>query len=205
MPELAVLLVFIPTLFLVSLTPGLCMTLAMTLGMSVGLRRTFWMMLGEVIGVALVAVAAVMGVATLMLNYPDIFTVFKWFGGAYLGYLGIRMWLSKERVGSPGNAVIQSSNWGLVSQGFVTAVSNPKGWAFMISLLPPFLNLSEAISGQLIVLVAIIMCSEFVCMTIYASGGKSLRVFLQRGDNVHWLNRLAGSLLIAVGAWLALG
>ena len=95
--------------------------------------------------------------------------------------------------------------WGLVSQGFVTAVSNPKGWAFMISLLPPFLNLSEAISGQLIVLVAIIMCSEFVCMTIYASGGKSLRVFLQRGDNVHWLNRLAGSLLIAVGAWLALG
>ena len=176
MPELAVLLVFIPTLFLVSLTPGLCMTLAMTLGMSVGLRRTFWMMLGEVIGVALVAVAAVMGVATLMLNYPDIFTVFKWFGGAYLGYLGIRMWLSKERVGSPGNAVIQSSNWGLVSQGFVTAVSNPKGWAFMISLLPPFLNLSEAISGQLIVLVAIIMCGEFVCMTIYASGGISLNI-----------------------------
>jgi homoserine/homoserine lactone efflux protein len=205
MPDLAVLLVFIPTFFLVSLTPGLCMTLAMTLGMSVGLRRTFWMMLGEVIGVALVAIAAVMGVATLMLNYPDIFTVFKWFGGAYLGYLGIRMWLSKGRVDALGSATIQSSNWGLVSQGFVTAIANPKGWAFMISLLPPFLNLSEAIAGQLIVLVAIIMCSEFTCMTIYASGGKSLRVFLQRGDNVHWLNRLAGSLLIAVGAWLALG
>jgi homoserine/homoserine lactone efflux protein len=205
MPELAVLLVFIPTFFLVSLTPGLCMTLAMTLGMSVGLRRTFWMMLGEMIGVALVAVAAVMGVATLMLNYPDIFTVLKWFGGAYLGYLGIRMWVSKERVGSPDNAIVQADNWGLVSQGFVTAIANPKGWAFMISLLPPFLNLSEAISGQLVVLVAIIMCSEFVCMTIYASGGKSLRVFLQRGDNVHWLNRLAGSLLIAVGFWLALG
>jgi homoserine/homoserine lactone efflux protein len=205
MPDLAVLLVFIPTFFLVSLTPGLCMTLAMTLGMSVGLRRTFWMMLGEVVGVALVAIAAVMGVATLMLNYPDIFTVFKWFGGAYLGYLGIRMWLSKGRVDALGSATIQSSNWGLVSQGFVTAIANPKGWAFMISLLPPFLNLSEAIAGQLIVLVAIIMCSEFTCMTIYASGGKSLRVFLQRGDNVHWLNRLAGSLLIAVGAWLALG
>jgi threonine/homoserine/homoserine lactone efflux protein len=92
-----------------------------------------------------------------------------------------------------------------MSQGFVTAIANPKGWAFMISLLPPFLSLSEALAPQLIVLVVIIMCSEFICMTIYASGGKSLRVFMQRGDNVRWLNRVAGSLLIAVGLWLALG
>ena len=39
------------------------MTLAMTLGLKVGLRRTLWMMLGEVFGVALVAVSAVMGAA----------------------------------------------------------------------------------------------------------------------------------------------
>ena len=84
MPDLAVLIVFIPTFFLVSLTPGLCMTLAMTLGMSIGIRRTLWMMLGEVVGVALVAIAAVMGVAALMLNYPDVFTIFKWIGGGYL-------------------------------------------------------------------------------------------------------------------------
>ncbi|MFT4994163.1 MAG: homoserine/homoserine lactone efflux protein [Paraglaciecola sp.] len=204
MPDIAVLLVFIPTFFLVSLTPGLCMTLAMTLGMSIGLRRTLWMMLGEVLGVALVAIAAVMGVAALMLNYPDVFTVFKWFGGAYLSYLGLRMWQSKGQLGSLNKDLIQPNNWALMSQGFVTAIANPKGWAFMISLLPPFLSLSEALAPQLLVLVVIIMCSEFICMSIYASGGKSLRVLLQRGDNVRWLNRVAGSLLISVGLWLAL-
>ena len=205
MPELAVLIVFIPTFFLVSLTPGLCMTLAMTLGMGVGVRRTFWMMLGEVVGVALVAIAAVMGVAALMLNYPDIFMVFKWIGGGYLSYLGLRMCLSKGQLGSLNKDITGPSNWALVSQGFVTAIANPKGWAFMISLLPPFLNLSAALAPQLIVLVVIIMCSEFICMSIYATGGKSLRLFLERGDNVRWLNRLAGSLLIGVGLWLALG
>jgi threonine/homoserine/homoserine lactone efflux protein len=205
MPDIAVLMVFIPTVFLVSLTPGLCMTLAMTLGMSVGMRRALWMMLGEVMGVALVAIAAVMGVATLMLNYPNVFSIFKWLGGAYLSYLGIRMWLSKGQLGSPNEGTVQPSNWGLVSQGFVTAIANPKGWAFMISLLPPFLSMTEALAPQLMVLVVIIMCSEFVCMSIYASGGKSLRVFLQQGNNVRWLNRLAGSLLIVVGLWLALG
>ena len=71
MPDFAILAVFIPTFFFVSITPGMCMTLAMTLGMSVGVRRTLWMMAGEVIGVALVAIAAVVGVASIMLNYPS--------------------------------------------------------------------------------------------------------------------------------------
>ena len=140
-----------------------------------------------------------------MLNYPDIFTIFKWIGGGYLSYLGVRMCLSKGKLGSLNKDTIQPGNWALVTQGFVTAIANPKGWAFMISLLPPFLSLSEALAPQLLVLVVIIMCSEFICMSIYATGGKSLRLFLERGDNVRWLNRVAGSLLVAVGLWLALG
>ena len=77
MLDLAVLAVFIPTFFFVSITPGMCMTLAMTLGMSVGVRRTLWMMVGEVLGVATVAIAAVIGVASIMLNYPDLFAFLK--------------------------------------------------------------------------------------------------------------------------------
>ena len=59
------LALFIPTFFLVSVSPGLCMTLAMTLGMRVGLRRTCWMMGGEVLGVTLVALAALAGGALI--------------------------------------------------------------------------------------------------------------------------------------------
>jgi len=205
MPDFAVLAVFIPTFFFVSITPGLCMTLAMTLGMSLGLRRTLWMMLGEVVGVALVAIAAVMGVAAVMLNYPQVFNVLRWVGGAYLIFVGIKMWRDKSQRLSAQQLVVTPSNLALVSQGFVTAIANPKGWAFMISLLPPFLSLSKPLGLQLSVLVGIIMCSEFVCMTAYATGGKSLRLFLNRGDNLKWLNRIAGGLLIGVGVWLALG
>lgn len=57
MQNYSLLAAFIPTFLLVSATPGMCMTLAMTLGMSIGVRRTLWMMLGELTGVALVAVA----------------------------------------------------------------------------------------------------------------------------------------------------
>jgi threonine/homoserine/homoserine lactone efflux protein len=205
MPDFTLLAVFIPTFLLVSITPGMCMTLAMTLGMSIGVRRTLWMMLGEMTGVALVAIAAVMGVASIMLNYPSVFTLFKWLGGLYLAYLGMNMWRAKGHITTGQTSTLQASNIQLVSQGFITAVANPKGWAFMVSLLPPFISVSKPMAPQMAVLVGIIMLSEFGCMLAYAVGGKSLRVFLNTGDNIRWMNRIAGSLLIAVGVWLAVG
>ncbi|MCE9678578.1 LysE family translocator [Shewanella sp. AS1] len=205
MSEHILIAVFLPTFFFVSITPGMCMTLAMTLGMSIGVRRTLWMMIGELVGVALVAVAAVMGVASMMLNYPHIFEVLKWVGGAYLGYIGIQMWRAKGKMATLDNTASGVSNRALMTQGFVTAIANPKGWAFMISLLPPFINVDNPIAPQLLILLSIIMCTEFVSMMAYASGGKSLKLFLGRGDNIKWLNRIAGSLMIGVGFWLALG
>lgn len=97
----ATLSVFIPTFLFVSLTPGMCMTLAMVLGMTQGVKRTLWMMIGELIGVGFVAAAAGAGVAALMLRQPELFIAFKWVGGAYLAYLGIMMWRSRGRMAIP--------------------------------------------------------------------------------------------------------
>lgn len=207
MISLSLLSVFVPTFFMVSLTPGMCMTLSMTLGMTIGVRRALWMMLGELVGVGLVAVSAVVGVATLMLRYPEVFAVFKWVGGAYLIYLGVMMWRSKGRLAIPeaSDAVPDVSRVQLIVQGFVTAVANPKGWAFFIALLPPFLDASRPMAPQLAVLVGVILTLELTCLLIYAGGGRTASRFLRRDGNVRLLNRVAGSLMVGVGVWLALG
>jgi threonine/homoserine/homoserine lactone efflux protein len=49
------------------------------------------------------------------------------------------------------------------------------------------------------------MTTEFLSMLAYATGGKSLRLFLSRGDNIKWMNRIAGSLMGLVGIWLIFG
>ncbi|EKE76999.1 LysE family translocator [Gallaecimonas xiamenensis] len=202
----SVLLLFLTTFFFVSITPGMCMTLSMTLGMTVGVRRTLWMMAGELLGVALVAVAAVVGVATLMLEHPLAFEVVKYGGGAYLIYLGIQMWRAKGRLALTldGNRP-PASRKALAMQGFMTAVANPKGWAFMVSLLPPFIDTTQPMAGQLGMLVGIILCTELGCLLLYASGGKTLGRVLGRGNNLALLNRIAGTLMAGVGVWLALG
>ncbi|HCM0711199.1 LysE family translocator [Vibrio parahaemolyticus] len=202
--NLALLSMFIPTFFFVSITPGMCMTLALTLGMSVGYRRTLWMMIGELAGVALVSISAVLGIAAVMLNYPWLFTFLKFGGGAYLLYLGIKMWRSRGKlaINLENSTSAPKGNWNLVLQGFVTAIANPKGWAFMISLLPPFIDQSKALAPQLMVLVSIILLFEFICMSLYATGGKGLKRVLGQSKNVRLMNRFAGTLMMGVGVWL---
>lgn len=199
--------IFIPTFFLVSLTPGMCMTLSMSLGITVGVRRATWMMMGELIGVGLVAVSAVVGVASLMFNYPTVFAAFRYLGGGYLVYLGAQMWLSHGRMALSltGHDGTRASRLQLAFQGFVTAVANPKGWAFFIVLLPPFINSHLPIAPQLGVLTVLILSLELLCLLIYAAGGRTLNHVLQRGGHILTLNRIAGTLMVGVGIWLAVG
>ncbi|WP_040409467.1 LysE family translocator [Arhodomonas aquaeolei] len=197
---------FLPTFFLVSITPGMCMTLALSLGITVGVRRALWMMAGELAGVAVVAVAAVVGVATVMLRYPMAFAVLRYAGGAYLLWLGIQLWRSRGRLAldleaSPGPG---TGRRGLAAQGFVTAVANPKGWAFFIALLPPFIDTALPLTPQLAALVGMILTIELSALLIYATGGRALGRLLARRGGVTLLNRIAGTLMIGVGIWLAL-
>ncbi|MDN6179643.1 MAG: LysE family translocator [Halomonas subglaciescola] len=206
MLSVATLSVFAPMFLLVSLTPGMCMTLAMVLGMTQGVKRTLWMMIGELLGVGLVAVAAGAGVAALMLKSPAVFVLFKWLGGAYLVYLGVMMWRSRGRMAIP-EALDQNAPAArrqLFMQGFMTAVANPKGWAFFMVLLPPFLDDARALAPQLASLVAVILVIEFASLMLYTSGGKTLRQLLSRGAGVRLLNRISGTLMVGVGLWLAL-
>lgn len=204
MINVALLSVFVPTFLFVSITPGLCMTLSMTLGISLGVRRTLWMMWGEMLGVALVATSAVLGVAALLLGMPQLLVAFKWLGGAYLCYVGLQMWQSKGKLAIPAAGTAQEvSRRQLFWQGLITAVSNPKGWAFHMALLPPFIDPKLPFWPQLAVLMCIILLLEFACLLLYASGGKALRLIFAQEHNVRLLNRIAGSLMLGVGVWLA--
>jgi threonine/homoserine/homoserine lactone efflux protein len=203
--DLTHLIAFSASFFLVSLSPGLCMTLAMSLGISIGARRAMWMMAGELAGIALVGTSAVLGVAVLLLKAPTVFAVFKWIGAAFLLYMGWQTWraepLRPEQLAGDSRRTHSS----LIVQGFITAVANPKAWAFFVALLPPFVDQSRPLAPQLLALLALMLIIEFTCLQIYAHGGRALREQLQRRGKARWLNRIAGSLMLGVGIWLALG
>lgn len=182
------------------------MTLALTMGMTIGLVNTVKMMVGELSGVLLVATVVVVGGGSLIASNPLFLTVFKYLGGAYLCYLGLQMIrsLSSMAVQPDGSAAFELGFLKLAGQGFITAVANPKGWAFFLAILPAFINYESELMPQMFALICIILVIEFTSLMLYAASGQILGRVLLNGDNVALLNRFAGAFLMAVGLWLAL-
>ena len=201
--DFSLLYFFIPVFFVVSITPGLCMTLALTMGMSIGLGNTMKMMVGELSGVLLVATVVVVGGGGLMAANPMLLVVFKYVGGAYLLFVGLQMMRSRGAmaVKPDGSVSFDLDFFSLAGQGFITAVANPKGWAFFLAMTPGFINYDVDLGPQMTALVSIILIIEFTSLMLYAAGGQVLGKLLLNSDNVLLLNRVAGALMMCVGIW----
>ena len=204
--EFSRLYFFIPIFFIISITPGLCMTLALTMGIAIGVRNTMKMMLGELIGVLIVAGISVVGGGAIVSSFPMAFLFLKYGGGLYLMVVGYQMINSRGSLALnfDGANVYEISFIKLSLQGFITAVANPKGWAFFIAIVPAFINYEISLFPQMSALVFIILVIEFLSLMLYASGGQALGVLLKRRNNFRVINRIAGILMICVGIWLGL-
>ena len=196
-PEL--LWVFIPTIAAISVTPGMCMTLAFTRGLSQGYRRTLWMMWGELAGVATVVSTCALLLAWIQSLSEVYFAALALVGGSYLLWIAYRLWTQPARF-TDGDDQPHLSAGALLSLGYVTAVMNPKGWGFMIALLPGFMSLEYSTPQQLAAFLAVMLPSEFLSMTLYASGGSGLRRFLSTERHLANLNKVAAGLMVLVAA-----
>ena len=194
-PEL--LWVFIPTIAAISLTPGMCMTLAFTLGLSQGYRRTLWMMWGELAGVATVVSTCVLLLAWIQSLSEVYFAVLALVGGSYLLWIAYRLWTQPARFADGDDPPLLPAG-ALLSLGYVTAVMNPKGWGFMIALLPGFMSLEYSTPQQLAAFLAVMLPSEFLSMTLYATGGSGLRRFLSKEQHLANLDKVAAGLMVLV-------
>ncbi len=201
-PDLIIL--FIPTIASVSFTPGLCMTLAFTLGLSIGYKRTLWMMLGELSGVATVFAATFWSLGWLLSQDPVYFQVISFIGGIYLLYLAIRLF-NETPEDLKARRLDETHTGALVLLGYVTAVSNPKGWAFLMALLPGFVQNNAALYPQFVAMLIIMLSTEFIAMTTYATGGQWLAKRLADTKGLMNANRVAATMLGLAGLWVFSG
>lgn len=194
-PEL--LWVFIPTIAAISLTPGMCMTLAFTLGLSQGYRQTLWMMWGELAGVATVVSTCVLLLAWIQSLSDLYFTMLALAGGGYLLWIAYRLWTQAAKFDRR-EAQSRLTPRALLTLGYVTAVINPKGWGFMIALLPGFMSVDYSTPQQLATFLGVMLPSELLSMTLYATSGSGLRRFLRTDQHLANLNKVAAALMMLV-------
>jgi threonine/homoserine/homoserine lactone efflux protein len=101
-------------------------------GIPGGLGATF----GIIAGDQVLMWAAVAGVATLLVTYPQAFAVVQWLGAAYLAWLGFRMLIAK-----PGDApVLNIEPRHYFKQAFFITLLNPKAIVFYMAFFPLFVD-----------------------------------------------------------------
>lgn len=188
---------FVVTIAAVSLTPGMCMTLAFSLGLSQGYRKTLWMMAGEMTGVIVVVSSTVYLLGWLLRLDPMWFNALALTGAVYLLWIARQLWLADPALAEQRTADTLTP-MSLAVLGFTTAIMNPKGWAFMVALLPGFMDGEKALFPQLALFLSVMLTTEFISLSLYAGGGRWLRQFLGEGARLGVLNKVAASLMVGV-------
>jgi threonine/homoserine/homoserine lactone efflux protein len=180
------------------------MTLAFTLGLSIGYKRALWMMLGELSGVASVFTATFWSLGWLLSRDPIYFKIVSFVGGVYLLYLAFQLFReTPEAIES--RDLKKTHPMALAILGYVTAVSNPKGWAFLMALLPGFVSMNASLVPQFMIMMGIMLTTEFISMTAYATGGQWLASRLSSSKGIVNANRVAASMLTLAALWVLSG
>jgi threonine/homoserine/homoserine lactone efflux protein len=157
---------FVVTVFVLNLTPGADLLLTLQHSWQGGWRQGLAAAAGICTGCALHAILGSLGLAAVLVRWPEVFELLRWLGAAYLLWLGWGLfcqgWAAARRrdegveqgQGSSGTRVDENSiapgaeramsatpvtSWrAAFVQGLLTNVLNPKIVLFFLALLPPF-------------------------------------------------------------------
>ncbi|WP_376965991.1 LysE family transporter [Azospirillum sp. A26] len=199
---------FFATAFVISMTPGPNMLLAMSLGLRFGARRAAWGGAGMCAALAVMAALSAFGLGALLSTSVLAFEIVRWAGVAYLTWLGIAAWRAPVEQPGERDAAAAASGEGtpvrLFLRGTLVAFSNPKALVFMGALFPQFIDAAAPLAPQLVALVATMVVIEFGWIMAYATGGDRLAAKLTTVSAARSLNRLTGGLMIGAGGLLAL-
>ncbi|WP_292903216.1 LysE family translocator [Niveispirillum sp.] len=204
------LVIFLTTCFFLSATPGPNMLSALSMGMRHGLAGAAWGGIGMCLSLGLLAGLSALGVGVLLKTSPLAFTIFKWAGVAYLTWLGVQAWRAPIRdEAADVDAAVKAGpdrrgQMGLLGQGLLITLSNPKALVFMAAFFPQFIDPQRPMAPQLTILVVTMLIIEFGWIMTYAVGGKGLAVRLTGPVAQRWLNRMTGALLVGAGLLLAM-
>ena len=180
--------------------PGPTILLVVAYALGAGRRTALWTVAGVFLGDLLAITLSVMGLGVILATSATLFTALKWIGGAYLLWLGWRLFtapVSGETVAAKG---ADKSGRAMLIHAFAVTATNPKSIVFFVAFLPQFVNPAAAAPPQLAIMVATFTILAAVNALIYAIAAGGLRERIKRPSVMRWLNRGGGTALMAMGA-----
>ncbi|HZG27869.1 MAG TPA: LysE family translocator [Ensifer sp.] len=207
MPEIQLLTAFVLTTTAFAFIPGPAMLYAAARTMAGGRKAGLMAVLGIHIGAYAHVVAAAAGLSVLFHAVPLLYSTVKLAGAAYLVWLGISLFRSKEGVMSDIPARPKTSARNAFIQSVAVEVLNPKTAIFFMAFLPQFVDSGASLPfwAQLAVLGAIVNAIFTLADIVSVLLANLIVSRLKQSARAQRLvQRTGGTVLMGLGAHLAL-
>lgn len=203
MSEIVVLFSILGVFLLGAISPGPSFVIVSRIAVTAGRADGLMAALGMGVGGFLFAVIAVAGLSALLLQVEWLNIVLRLAGGAYLLWLGIRIWRGAQEpvevgeLGGPRPATL----WRSFLRGLLVQLSNPKTAIFYASMFAALLPRS-APDWLLYALPPLLFMTEFGWYTLVslAFSSRGPRTVYLRSKL--WIDRFAGAVVGALGVKL---
>ncbi len=193
---------------LLIVTPGPDTALVTRNALLAGRRTASFTTFGIGAGSILWALASVFGIAVLLEESVVAFTIFKFVGAAYLGYLGLRSLIASFQrskraiVTTPTPIASHLGELTAFRQGFLSNLLNPKAGAIFATVFPQFIHPGDSplrLMLMLLVYEAILLSWLHLYGYLISRAGQS-----RFGTRVRaMLQGVTGVVLLALGVRLA--
>ena len=198
-------LAFLGAAIAISVSPGAGAVQSMATGMTHGLRRGYWSILGLEIGLMLQLVLVAAGLGAVVTRSVIAFTVIKWIGVVYLIYLAVRQWRSKPfDLGEQLTVETGRGRVNLLVRGCLVNVTNPKGLVFLLAVLPQFVVPTAPLLPQYLAIGATMVVVDLVVMGAYTGLAARLLGWLRTPRQQRLMNRTFSGLFAAAAVVLSL-
>jgi len=190
----SVFAIFIPALML----PGPDFIGVVRSSMARGTRAGLMTTLGVTIGLGLYAGLSLIGLSAILIEYQWLAWTVRVCGGLYLGYLGIRLLLTKPAaLDLDGGDDATSGNPLLF--GFLVTLTNPKAIVLFTSVFATAVTDAMPL-WVMAAMIGLVMASSLTWYTLVTLFMSSRPVIARFQHARHWIERAAGACFIAIGA-----
>ncbi|MEM9348686.1 MAG: LysE family translocator [Pseudomonadota bacterium] len=156
---------YVAALTVLSVIPGPSVLLVVGQALAKGLRGAFSCVAGDLLGGVVMMTAAFIGLGTVLAASSELYLVIKWAGVAYMVWLGLAQFraarsLREADLQQPARSLDKRS----FRAGFFTGILNPKAVLFYLAFLAQFIDPTNPLMPQFLILMA--TSTAVVCVVL---------------------------------------